>query len=163
MYHYVLGLLKRSSSSGEHCCWEQGLWGKVQMCGIAFWIVLGGLFRRWWHFHIEEKPLRLPYVRQTWARSQVVSVLHLCCVTVLVTAIRNASSAFFSSGWGYQGLSCQEYRMCQSILLVYSVLVTISPAPFLMSSSPISLLNISQPHYKQPNWDLLSSVTLGTL
>lgn len=36
MYHYVLGLLKHLSCSDEHCCWEQGLLGKVQMCGIAF-------------------------------------------------------------------------------------------------------------------------------
>lgn len=65
MYHYVLGLLKHLSCSDEHCCWEQGLLGKVQMCGIALWIVLGGLFQRLWHLHTEEKPLRLPQVRQT--------------------------------------------------------------------------------------------------
>lgn len=63
MYHYVLGLLKHLSCSAEHCCWEQGLLGKVQMCGIALWIVLGGLFQRLWHLHTEEKPLRLPQVR----------------------------------------------------------------------------------------------------
>lgn len=58
MYHYVLGLLTHLSRSDGHCCWEQGLLGKVQMCGIAFWIVLGGLFRRLWHLRTGEKPLR---------------------------------------------------------------------------------------------------------
>lgn len=62
MYHYVLGLPKHLSSSDEHCFWELG---KVQMCGIVLWIVLGGLFQRLWHLHTKEKLLSLPQVRQT--------------------------------------------------------------------------------------------------